>query len=135
MRRLLLLPAVLGLALTSCGHTSSQVASGHTSSHVVSGCCPPPAQAHVTGALVGVGGPPGAGPQHWSGKIHVKGRAYTTVQTDATGHFSLDLPAGVYRFTGTSPQYNGGRGTCAALRPVTALAHQTTRVKVVCQLR
>ena len=126
MRRLLLLPVVLGLALTSCGHTSS---------HVVPACCPPPADAQVTGALVGVGGPPGAGPHHWSGTIHVTGREDTTVQTDGTGHFSLDLPAGVYRFTGTSPQYDSGRGSCTALRPVTALAHQTTRVHVVCQLR
>ena len=124
--RLLLLPAVLGLALTSCGHPSSQV---------VPAGGPPPADAHVTGALVGVGGPPGAGPQHWSGKIHVTGRKDTTVQTDDTGHFSVDLPAGVYRFTGTSPRFNSGRGSCTARRPVTALAHQTTRVQVVCPLR
>lgn len=126
MRRALLVLPVLGLALTGCGHTSSSA---------VTACCPASPDATVTGVLVGVGGPVGAGVQHWAGTIQLRGRASSTVSTDDRGHFTVVLPPGVYRLRGTSPQYDEGRGSCAAPHPVRLRAHRTTHVRVVCQLR
>jgi hypothetical protein len=124
-RALVVLPAV-ALVLTACAPTSSPAASA---------CCPRPDDATVTGVLVGVGGPGGASPQAWAGTISIHGTWSTTVDTDADGHFSLRLPHGRYRVTGTSPRYDDGHGACAALGKVRVRAQRTSYVRVVCQLR
>jgi hypothetical protein len=122
MRRLLIPLAALGLAATGCGHTTSHDGSAT-------------ADARVSGALVGIGGPPGAGPQHWSGTIHVLGTVDTVARTDGRAHFSVQLPAGRYRFTATSPSYDDGKALCTAPHPVRVAAHQQVQVQVICQLR
>ncbi len=126
MRRALVLLPVVGLVLTACGHTRAPAAPA---------CCSAPDDSSVTGVLIGVGGPAGSRPQPWAGTVSARGDRSTTVDTDAHGHFSLSLPPGVYRFTATSPQYDDGRGSCAATRPVTVRAHRPTHVRVVCPLR
>jgi hypothetical protein len=121
-----LLVLVSALLVAACGSAPTTP---------VSACCAPSADARVTGVLVGIGGPAGAGSQHWAGTIHVRGRAFTTTRTDRHGHFSLRLPAGRYRFTATSPSYDGGRAVCRAAHPVRLVSHRTTRVRVICQLK
>jgi hypothetical protein len=89
----------------------------------------------VVGALVGIGGPVGTREQHWAGTIRVRGHSFATVATDSRGHFSVRLPAGRYRFTATSPSYDGGHATCSAVHPVRLLSHHSTQVRVICQLK
>ncbi len=125
--RFLVAAPALGLMLTACGHSSS--------SQVVPACCPAPRDAQVSGVLVGIGGPAGTAPQHWAGTIHVRGDAFTTTRTDDQGYFSLRLPAGRYRFTATSPSYDGGRAECRAVHPVRLLSHRSAHVRVVCQMK
>ena len=125
MKPLLLLLPALGLVASGCGHSSS---------HTEVACCPPPSDARVAGVLVGVGGPPGAGTQHWRGTIHVHGRVSTEVETDRRGRFTLTLPPGRYLLTGTSPSYDDGRGVCRA-GEIRVAAHRTGQVRVVCQLK
>ncbi len=89
----------------------------------------------MVGSLVGVGGPAGTATRHWPGTIRVNGIVLTSLRTDGRGHFSGILTAGTYRFTATSPSYDGGRVECSALGPVRLHAHRTTHVRVLCQLR
>jgi hypothetical protein len=125
MRRAFLSLPVLALVLTACATTTSSEPA----------CCVSPGPASVSGSLVGVGGPAGAGPAHWSGTISVSGRGHTTVATDARGHFHVTLRPGLYRITGTSPSFQGGRATCTAQAPVRVRPHRTTFVRVACPLR
>jgi hypothetical protein len=124
--------------LTGCGSHHSDAShspSGSPSPTPVTACCPAPRDAHVSGVLVGVGGPSSADVQHWAGIIHVHGRVFSTVPTDGRGHFSMRLPAGSYRFTATSPSYDGGRVACRATHAVRLLSHDTSHVRVLCQLK
>jgi hypothetical protein len=50
------------------------------------------------------------------------------------GSFTLTLPAGAYRLTGTSPQDNDGQATCTANAPVTVRTGQATHADVACQI-
>jgi hypothetical protein len=133
----LLVAITLGLVLTACGHSSSSPHSvlPSISSGVAPACCASRHDARVDLALVGIGGVAASLTQHWAGTIHVAGGRYTTARTDRRGHAHLALPAGRYTFTATSPSYDGGRGECRALRPVRLLAHRTTHVRVICQLK
>jgi hypothetical protein len=133
MRALLAAP-VIGLVLTACGHASSSQGPAPVGENVVA-CCAAPSDAHVSGVLMGIGGPAGADPQHWAGTIEVSGRVFTTIRTDSRGHFSRRLPAGTYRFNATSPSYDDGQVLCRAATPVRLVAHRTTHVRVICQLK
>jgi hypothetical protein len=129
------LTAVTALALAGCSSSGAGSSSpGGT----------PPAQSvadgigtrvTITGHLVGVGGPSGAGVQHWAGTVHVHGPVSSTVNTDAQGRFTVRLPAGRYRFTATSASYDGGRATCRALHPVVLHPGADAHVRVICQLK
>jgi hypothetical protein len=48
------------------------------------------------------------------------------------GAFTLVLPVGTYVLSGTSPQMNGGQGSCAATSPVTVVTGGTAHADVVC---
>jgi hypothetical protein len=55
--------------------------------------------------------------------------------TTSTGLFSLTLPAGTYRFTGTSPaRLNNAPQQCLAPTPVVVVGGETTQVEVVCDI-
>ena len=41
-----------------------------------------------------------------------------TVSVPSNGEFTMNLPAGTYRFTATSPKFNGGSTPCRATYPV-----------------
>ena len=55
--------------------------------------------------------------------------------TTATKPFSMTLPAGTYRLTGSSPIVNSGQVDCFAPAPVIVVGGKTTRVEVVCSIR
>jgi hypothetical protein len=124
--------------LAGCGshHAStSHRASGSPDPTPAIACCFAPRGAEVSGVLVGIGGPSSTDVQHWAGTIRAHGRVLSTVRTDARGHFSMRLPAGSYRFTATSPSYDGGRAACRATPVVRVLPHEPSHVRVICQLR
>ena len=95
----------------------------------------PQEDARVIGRLVGIGGPVGTAVRHWSGTVLAKGSERRALRTDDDGRFSTTLVAGTYRFTATSPSYDGGQGECSAEGAVRLRSHHTTYVRVVCQLR
>ncbi len=130
-RRLLVLPPILVVALTMLTGCHGSSSEGEPA------CCPPPQHhdAHVSGVLVGIGGPAPGAPRHWAGTIQVHGTDDATFDTDDQGRFSRALPAGTYRFTATSPSYDGGHGTCQATGRVRLRAHRTAHVRVICQLK
>jgi hypothetical protein len=137
-RRARLASCLVALVLTACGHSpSTRVLQPGRESPVgdVVACCPAPANASVSGALVGIGGPAGVLVQHWAGTIHVQGSEFATISTDGRGHFAMHLPAGRYRFTATSPSYDDGTATCHAVHAVVLRAHTTAHVRVICSLK
>jgi hypothetical protein len=131
-RRWLIVSSILGILLTACDGSSPDHSS--SSVDVVPACCVT-RNTQVSGALVGIGGPVGAATQHWAGTVRVEGPVVTTFHTDDRGHFSEDLPIGTYRFSATSPSYDGGKGECRASRPVRLGSHHTAHVRIICQLK
>jgi hypothetical protein len=52
------------------------------------------------------------------------------------GRYSVDVTAGTYRVTGTSPLYGSGSQPCSPLHPVVTVApYQDVHVDVLCQER
>jgi len=75
----------------------------------------------LTGTLEAVGGPSGTGPRPLSGRITATtaNRGVLTLSVGTSGRFTVHPVVGTYTFTATSPQYEGGKGTCRASGPVT----------------
>lgn len=86
----------------------------------------------LMGRLLAVGGPSGPA-RPLPGKITIAGPVTQTVIVGTDGRFQVLLPPGKYAVTGISPLYNGGRGRCRALRPVTVTGGTTARDDVFCQ--
>lgn len=91
----------------------------------------------ATGTLL-FGGP-GLGRGPVPGTVTAVDNAGSQSQVTAgnNGHFKISLPAGVYKFEGSSPKVtlNGSAVQCGALHSVIVKAHQVTRgVKVFCTL-
>jgi hypothetical protein len=121
MRAPLLLLTALGLVVTGCGHSPSQTAGAS-------------ADATARGALVVVGGPCCHAAWHVAGTVHLDGPVVTSTPTDRHGRFRIQLPAGRYRFTATSPSLDDGRDVCTSPHPVDVRAHRTVHVRVVCDI-
>jgi hypothetical protein len=71
----------------------------------------------LTGTLEAVvGGPSGTGPRPLSGTItgRTASRGVLTLSVGTSGRFTVHPVVGSYTFTATSPQYEGGKGTCRA---------------------
>jgi len=68
----------------------------------------------VSGHLLRVGGPVGAGSPPLSGTVTFTSSSgtVTKVHASASGGFHSDLPAGTYTLTGTSPALNDGELIC-----------------------
>jgi len=88
----------------------------------------------LTGMLEAVGGPSGTGPT-LSGTITatMANRGVLTLSVGTSGRFTVHPVVGSYTFTATSPQYEGGKGTCRASGPVTVREGVETTVTVECQ--
>ena len=80
-------------------------------------------------------GPSGTGPRPLSGTITATtaNRGVLTLSVGTSGRFTVHPVVGTYTFTATSPQYEGGKGTCRASGPVTVREGVKTTVTVECQ--
>ena len=89
----------------------------------------------LTGTLEAAGGPAGTGPRPLSGTITATtaNRGVLTLSVGTSGRFTVHPVVGTYTFTATSPQYEGGKGTCRASGPVTVREGVKTTVTVECQ--
>ena len=91
----------------------------------------------LTGTLKAVGGPSGTGPRPLSGTITATtaNRGVLNLSVGTSGRFTVHPVAGNYSFTATSPQYEGGKGTCRASGPVTVREGVKSTVTVECQVK
>ena len=89
----------------------------------------------LTGTLEAAGGPSGTGPRPLSGTITATtaNQGVLTLSVGTNGRFTVHPVVGTYTFTATSPQYEGGKGTCRASRPVIVREGVKTTVTVECQ--
>lgn len=89
----------------------------------------------VTGMLEVPGGPAGAHPRSLRGTITATtaNRGILTLGVGTSGRFTIHPFVGTYTFTATSPQYEGGKGTCRAPGPVTVREGSKTTVTIECQ--
>jgi hypothetical protein len=90
----------------------------------------------IAGTLREVGGPPPGRDLTVAGVVRVEGaRGSWQGQTTPRGDFSVDVPAGTYRVTGSSPTYdNNLRDACGGGTVVVTRGH-TTRVQVICPVK
>src|ERR1039458_9843285 len=89
----------------------------------------------VTGQLLISGGPAPGTPRPSDGEVtarNVSGKSFST-SVPSSGKFTLQLPAGTYSLTGSSPQFGSGQYKCSALRTVTVSKGTTNRENVYCQ--
>ncbi|HUI49207.1 MAG TPA: hypothetical protein VL119_10950 [Acidimicrobiia bacterium] len=90
----------------------------------------------IRGTLRIVGGPAPGIDRSIPGTVTAvarSGRQWQATSTAASG-FSLDLPLGSYRVSGTSPNVNGGRSPCVVPALVVVKSDTTTNVQVVCDV-
>lgn len=89
----------------------------------------------LTGTLEAAGGPAGTGPRPLSGTITATtaNRGVLTLPVGTSGRFAVHPVVGTYTFTATSPQYEGGKGTCRASGPVSVREGVKSTVTVECQ--
>jgi hypothetical protein len=90
----------------------------------------------VTGTYIRVGGPAGAPDVPLPGTISFQGQSGPTISlnSDNTGKFTGQLPAGTYAVTAKSSQINDGKMPCS--RPLTTRvqAGKTTTVALICDI-
>jgi hypothetical protein len=94
-----------------------------------------PARGTISGSLLEVGGPAPGLDVAIPGAISVESATASAAASTSTGDFSVDVPAGTYTVSGTSPRYNGGLSKCYAEGPVVVRRGRTTTVKVICAVR
>jgi hypothetical protein len=90
--------------------------------------------AAVKGQLLISGGPPPGTPRPSDGEVTAKnasGQAYS-VSVPSTGKFTLQLPAGTYSLTGSSPHFGDGQYKCFAQRTVIVLRDKSVHEDVFC---
>jgi len=88
----------------------------------------------VKGQLLISGGPCCSAPRPSEGEVtarNANGQSFA-VSVPATGRFVLQLAAGTYWLTGSSPQFGGGQYKCLAQREVTVSKGKSTHEDVLC---
>jgi hypothetical protein len=105
---------------------------------LLSACSSSTAGGTVTGHLLQVGGPYGAGTPPLSGTVIFNSSSglVTKVHASASGGFHFDLLVGTYTLTGTSPDLNDGKLICYS-NPTTVVVKSatTTTRDVLCSIR
>jgi hypothetical protein len=88
----------------------------------------------IKGQLLISGGPAPGTPRPSEGEVTARnaGGLSFAVSVPLTGRFTLQLPAGTYSLTGSSPQFAGGHYKCLAQRKVTVSKGKSTHEDVVC---
>jgi hypothetical protein len=103
------------------------------------GCSGPPGPTGtVTGTYIRVGGPSGTANLPLPGTISFRsgsGGPVISVNSDSTGKFTGQLPAGTYAVTATSSLINDGKSPCS--RPLTTRvqAGKTVTLTLICDIR
>jgi cellulase/cellobiase CelA1 len=110
---------------------------GSSSSATSSSPTTTPTTGRVVGTVREVGGPAPGLNRQLPGTVTATSRSgrHWHATTTATQPFSLTLPAGTYRLTGTSPLINSGQSECSALAPAVVVGDKTTHIEVVCSIR
>lgn len=72
-----------------------------------------------------------------NGKVEAMDQSGNTfsVAVSENGQFVLHLPMGTYSLTGSSPNYDGGKGKCFGSHKITVSRGQTTRPIVSCLMK
>jgi hypothetical protein len=88
----------------------------------------------VTGVLKwSSSGPPASANEPLThGTVTFTGPVARKVEVNRHGQFSLTLPIGRYKVTGTSRAFNGGRPGCSTAGAVVVKAGQSEAIQVVC---
>jgi hypothetical protein len=89
----------------------------------------------VTGQLLISGGPAPGTPRPSDGEVtarNASGQSFS-VSVPSTGKFTLQLPAGKYALTGSSPQFGNGQYKCSAPGRLTVFKGKSTHENVYCQ--
>ena len=136
---------VLSLGLVGCSSSQPSAASRSTTSGsyvtitrcltgVSGGAAERPSE--ILGTLEMVGGPAPGLPRPVRGTVTATASSGNRcdVKVGDDGRFDLDLAPGVYRLTGRSPRFGGGRYPCAADGKV-ALAGPLIVANVICSVR
>ena len=90
--------------------------------------------ASVNGQLLISGGPSPGTPRPSDGEVtarNASGQSFV-VSVPATGKFTLQLPAGTYSLTGSSPQFGEGQYKCFAQRVVMVSKGKSIHEDVFC---
>jgi hypothetical protein len=88
----------------------------------------------VKGQLLISGGPPPGTLRPTDGEVtarNASGQSFS-ISVPSTGKFTLQLPAGKYSLTGSSPQFGNGQYKCSALRMVTVFKGTSIHAVVYC---
>jgi hypothetical protein len=88
----------------------------------------------VTGLLLISGGPAPGTPRPSLGEVtarSAKGQSFS-ISVLSGGKFTLQLPAGKYTLTGSSPQFGNGQYKCFALASVSVLKGKSIHKDVYC---
>ena len=88
----------------------------------------------VTGQLLISGGPAPGTPRPSLGEVTARsanGQSFS-ISVPSSGKFTLQLPAGKYKLTGSSPQFGNGQYKCAALASMTVLKGKSIHDDVYC---
>jgi hypothetical protein len=89
----------------------------------------------IAGSLREVGGPSPGLNRPISGFVRIfNATSGWDGPTEGDGNFRVDLPAGTYTATGTSPAVGAGQYPCAAGGSVVVTPGRTTSVKVICSI-
>jgi hypothetical protein len=96
---------------------------------------PNAADGTLTGHLYGVGGPAPGLPRAWPGTVILTGTGvHRDVSVDASGSYSVTVPAGRYTVTGHSPLYGSGTYVCQATGVAIVTKGHSTTADVLCQM-
>jgi len=88
----------------------------------------------VLGQLLISGGPAPGTPRPSDGEVTARSASgqLFSLSVPSSGRFTLQLPAGKYSLTGSSPQFGNGHYKCIALRTVTVSKGKTSHENVYC---
>lgn len=89
----------------------------------------------LRGRLVFVGGPFPGSPRPLGGTVTVTGHSRVVFTVGRDGRYTVTLPVGTYRLSGSSPWFGSGADSCHAQSPVRVVSNRQTHADVVCQGR
>ena len=91
-------------------------------------------EAAIKGQLLISGGPTPGTPRPSAGEVTAKNASGDSfsISVPSTGRFTLQIPAGKYSLTGSSPRFGNGQYKCFALQSVTVFKGKLIHEDVFC---